>query len=221
MKQKPEIKICGLSTTASIDAVIAGKASHIGLIFFEKSPRHVSLDQAGVLSRHAGERILKVAVTVDADDAYMDAIISAMKPDILQLHGKESTDRVTDLKERYGLEIMKAFAIGEASDFEKVQPYFGIADRFLFDAKPPRGSDLPGGNGVAFDWEIMDALPKDVPYMLSGGLDASNVCEAMQRSGATAVDISSGVESAAGIKDMNLIEEFLATCHKCTCAKHG
>lgn len=215
MKQKIDIKICGLSTNESIDAVIAGGATHMGLIFFEKSPRHVGLDKAQSLSRHAGDRIQKVAVTVNADDDYMDNIINFMQPDILQLHGSESVERVKELRAKYGLPIMKAFAISETSDFEKITPYIGIADKFLFDAKPPKGSDLPGGNGVAFDWEIMDALPKNVPYMLSGGLDASNVCEAVERSGAKAVDISSGVESAAGVKNIKSIEEFLATCHQC------
>ncbi len=221
MKQDLEIKICGLSTNESIDAVIADGASHMGLIFFEKSPRHVSLEQAQSLSEHAGERISKVAVTVNAQDDYLDNIVSVTKPDMLQLHGHESADRIQELKLRFGLPVMKAFAISEVSDFEKVKPYIGIADRFLFDAKPPEGSDLPGGNGVAFDWEIMDALPKDVPYMLSGGLDASNICEALKRSGAKAVDVSSGVERAVGVKDIKLIEEFLAACHDCDAAKHG
>ena len=215
MKQKMDIKICGLSNNESIDAVIAGGATHMGLIFFEKSPRHVSLEQAQSLSQHAGTRIQKVAVSVNADDEYMAEIVSAMQPDILQLHGNEMPDRVAELKSKYNLPVMKAFAISQTSDFEKLAPYIAIADKFLFDAKPPKGSQLPGGNGVAFDWEIMDALPNNVPYMLSGGLDASNVCEAVKRSHAKAVDISSGVESAAGVKNIKLIEEFLATCHQC------
>lgn len=210
-----EIKICGLSTNESIDTIIAGGTTHMGLIFFEKSPRHVSIAQAKSLSHHAGDRIQKVAVTVNIEDEYLEDIIKSMQPDILQLHGGESVERVKELKARYNLPVMKAFAISEVSDFDKVKPYIGIADKFLFDAKPPKGSDLPGGNGVAFDWEIMDALPKDVSYMLSGGLDASNVCEALKRSGANAVDISSGVESSAGVKDIKLIEDFLVTCHTC------
>lgn len=215
MKQNLEIKICGLSTNDGIDAVIAGGASHMGLIFFDKSPRHVSLDEAQSLSKHAGKRIKKVAVSVNATGDYLEQIVEAMKPDILQLHGNESVASVKELKTQFNLPVMKAFAISEVSDFEKMKPYIGIADRFLFDAKPPKGSDLPGGNGVAFDWEIMDALPKDVPYMLSGGLDATNICEAVKRSGANAVDISSGVESSAGVKDIKLIEEFLAASHAC------
>lgn len=215
MSKKLEIKVCGLSTNESIDAVIEGGATHLGFIFFEKSPRHISIEQARTLSNHAGNRILKVAVSVNADDEYMADMVEAMQPDILQLHGSESVDRIKQLQSKYSLPVMKAFAISEVSDFEKVMPYIGIADKFLFDAKPPENSELPGGNGVAFDWEIMDALPKNVPYMLSGGLDASNVCEAVERSGAKAVDISSGVEGAAGVKNIKLIEEFLATCHQC------
>jgi phosphoribosylanthranilate isomerase len=221
MKQDFEIKICGLSTNESIDAVIAGGASHMGLIFYEKSPRHVSLEAAKALSRHAGNRILKVSVSVNADDHYLDGIVEAMAPDILQLHGSESAERVCEVKTRYGLPVMKAFAISEKSDLEKIMPYMGIADRFLFDAKPPEGAKLPGGNGVAFDWEIMDALPDNVPYMLSGGLDASNVCDAIKRLDVKAVDISSGVERAPGVKDTKLIEDFLATCHTCATAKQG
>ena len=220
MKTNLDIKICGLSTNDSIDAVIAGGATHMGLIFFEKSPRHVSLEQAQSLSNHADSRIKKVAVSVNASDEYLGQIVEVMKPDILQLHGNESIQHIKELKLGYNIPVMKAFAISGVSDFEKVLPYIGIADMFLFDAKPPKGSDLPGGNGVTFDWEIMDALHKDVPYMLSGGLDASNICEAIKRSGTNAVDISSGIESAAGVKDIKLIEEFLATCHACDVANH-
>ncbi len=218
MKQKLDIKICGLSTNESIDAVIAGGATHMGLIFFEKSPRHVNMQQAKELSEHVNNRIQKVAVSVNADDDYMGSIVEFMKPDVLQLHGKESVERVQELKQRFDLPVMKAFAISEVSDFDQVKPYIGIADKFLFDAKPPKGSELPGGNGVAFDWEIMDALPENVPYMLSGGLDASNICEAVKRSGSKAVDISSGVESSAGVKDIKLIEEFMTACHNCEAA---
>ena len=221
MKKTLEIKICGLSTNDSIDAVVAGGASHIGMIFFEKSPRHVGLEQARSLSEHAGNRIKRVAVSVNADDLYFDKIVEAVNPDMLQLHGSEPAKRVEELKTRFAVPVMKAIPISSPSDFDKVTPYLGIADMFLFDAKPPEGSDLPGGNGVAFDWEIMDALPRDVPYMLSGGLDASNVCQALELSGANAVDISSGVESAPGVKDIKLIKEFLAACHSCDNANRG
>ena len=207
---KPElIKICGLSDIPSIDAVIAGGATHMGLIFFEKSPRHVSLPLAKQLSEHAGKRIVKVAVSVNADDAYLDDIVSAMKPDLLQLHGSENPQRVESVKARYGLPVVKAFAVGNFEDLEKARPYIGVADLFLFDAKPPKGADLPGGNGVAFDWEIMDQWPADVPYILSGGLRLDNIGNAIEHSGAAGIDLSSGVESSPGVKDINLIRDFL------------
>ena len=209
MNKPQQIKICGLSTPEAIDATIEGGATHMGMIFFEKSPRHVSTEAAAKLSDHAGDRLCKVAVSVNADDAYLDEIVNAAKPDMLQLHGKESPERVSAVKARYGLPVMKAIAIREASDLELAKTYFGTADLFLFDAKPPKGSELPGGNGVAFDWEIMDQWSPDVPYMLSGGLDAENIEEALNQSATIAVDVSSGVESAPGRKDVQLIREFL------------
>ncbi len=209
MSKPQQIKICGLSTPEAIDAAIEGGATHMGMIFFEKSPRHVATQKATELSAHAGNRICKVAVSVNADDAYLDEIVKAANPDMLQLHGKESLDRVAEVKARYGLPIMKAIAVRDAADLELAKTYIGAVDLFLFDAKPPKGSKLPGGNGVAFDWEIMDQWSPDVPYMLSGGLDAENVEEALSQSATKAVDVSSGVESAPGRKDVQLIREFL------------
>jgi len=207
---KPElIKICGLSTTESIDAVIAGGATHMGLIFFEKSPRNVLLEEAELLSSHAGKRILKVAVTVNAENNYLDEINTRMNPDYLQLHGAESPHRVMEVKSRFGLPVIKALAVSGVEDLEKAKSYIGVADHFLFDAKPPKGSELPGGNGVAFDWEIMDQWPSDVPYILSGGLKLENIRNAIDYSGAMGIDLSSGVESSPGVKDINLIREFL------------
>ncbi|MEM9331592.1 MAG: phosphoribosylanthranilate isomerase [Pseudomonadota bacterium] len=211
MNKPKTIKICGLSTTDAIDAAVSGGATHIGFIFFEKSPRHVSVETAKNLAAHAGDRIKKVAVSVDADNDYLDQIVAATDPDILQLHGKESRERLQEIKARYNLPVMKAIAIRTQEDLEKAKDYLGVADMFLFDAKPPEGSDLPGGNGVAFDWEIMDHWDKDMPYMLSGGLDAGNVHEALHHSGANAVDVSSGVERVPGQKDLNLIQDFLKT----------
>ena len=219
MSDSLEIKICGISTEAAIDALVAGGAAYMGLIFFERSPRHVSLEQASGLSSHAGSRVGKVAVTVDASDDYIGEIVTAVKPDMLQLHGSETPERAKQLDSRFGLPIMKSIAVGERSDLDKIAPYEGIVDRFLFDAKPPSGSNLPGGNGVAFEWEIMDGLPDNVPYMLSGGLDATNIQRAIRLSGATAVDVSSGVESAPGIKDPRLIEAFLKICREITPTK--
>ena len=207
---KPDfIKICGLSTPEAIDAVIDGGATHAGFIFFEKSPRHIQLEQAKALSTHIDRRIPKVAVTVDADDNYLEAVIEAQEPDLLQLHGSESVARVKELKRQYGLPIIKVFSIRDAKDLDAAKPYVETADYLMLDAKAPKGSEIPGGNGVAFDWEIVDQWPKNVPYILSGGLNAQNVCEAISRTGTGAIDVSSGVESSPGIKEVTMIREFL------------
>ena len=215
LMQKLEfIKICGLTTLDTIEAVIKRGATHLGFIFFEKSPRHVDLVLAKTLGEFVAGRIPKVAVSVDADDAYLDQINEALKPDLMQLHGKESRERVQDVKSRYDLPVLKAFSIRDADDLENALSYHGIANHLLFDAKPPAGSDLPGGNGVAFDWEIMDQWPCDVPYILSGGLNAGNVQRALEKLDPWGVDGSSGVESAPGVKDENLIREFLASINE-------
>lgn len=203
-----DIKICGLKTPEAVDAALDGGATHIGFIFFPKSPRHLAPAAAGQLRDAAKGRAKVVAVTVDADDATLDEIVRALRPDMLQLHGHETPGRVTYVKKRYGLPVIKAFAVREASDFDVITPYKGIADRFLFDAKPPKGSELPGGNGVSFDWALLDALDADVDYMLSGGLNAGNIAGALQKTHAPGIDVSSGVERAPGEKDVRLIEEF-------------
>lgn len=204
-----DIKICGLSTAEAVSAALAGGASHVGFIFFDKSPRHVEPQSAGVLRRGARGRALAVAVTVDADDAMLDAIVTAMEPDMLQLHGREAPERVAAVKARHGLPVMKAFSVSASADLEPVKAYRGIADRFLFDAKPPKGSTLPGGNGVAFDWRVLAGLDPSVDYMLSGGLNKANVGEALRLLSPPGIDVSSGVESAPGQKDVALIEAFL------------
>jgi phosphoribosylanthranilate isomerase len=204
-----DIKICGLSTAEAVSAALAGGASHVGFIFFDKSPRHVDPQSAGVLRRGARGRALAVAVTVDADDAMLDAIVAAMEPDMLQLHGRETPERVAAVKARHGLPVMKAFSVSASADLEPVKAYRGIADRFLFDAKPPKGSTLPGGNGVAFDWRVLAGLDPSVDYMLSGGLNKANVGEALRLLSPPGIDVSSGVESAPGQKDVALIEAFL------------
>lgn len=207
---KTEIKICGLSTPEAVDRLADLNADMAGFIFFEKSPRHVAIDTAVALAERARARGLKtVAVTVDMDDAGLDEIVARMKPDWLQLHGGESPERAADIKTRYGLPVMKAFAIREAADLELIAPYQGIADRFLFDAKPPKGSDLPGGNGVSFDWQLLATLDETASYMLSGGLTKYNIGEALDISGATMVDVSSGVESAPGVKDLDMMDAFV------------
>lgn len=205
-----DVKICGLKTAEAIDLAVELGATHTGFIFFEKSPRNIEPDDAGRLAERIRGKAKIVAVTVDADSDLLDEIISALSPDILQLHGNESPERVLTIKAVYGLPVIKAFSIRDADDLKKIDPYIGIADRFLFDAKPPKGSDLPGGNGVSFDWRLLETLDGSVDYMLSGGLNAENVGEALALTGARAVDISSGVESAPGVKDLKRMREFFA-----------
>ena len=203
-----DIKICGLKTHEAMAAALAGGASHVGFIFFAKSPRYVEPAQAGRLRQAAIGKAKAVAVTVDADDAFLDEIVDKMRPDMLQLHGAETPARVAEVKARYGLPVVKVFSVSEAADLERIKPFVGIADRFMFDAKPPKGSQLPGGNGVAFDWRILAGLDAGLDYMLSGGLNAANIGDALRSANPPAIDISSGVESAPGVKDPALIEQF-------------
>lgn len=203
-----DIKICGLKTAEALDAALAGGASHVGFIFFPKSPRNIARQEAGRLRQAAFGRARAVAVTVDADDAELDAIVAAMAPDMLQLHGKESPERVASVKGRYDLPVMKALSVAEMADVEAAEAYRGIADRMLFDARPPKGAELPGGNGVPFDWRILDGYRGD--YFLSGGLTPDNVGAAIRLLDPPGLDVSSGVESAPGVKDIGLIAAFFA-----------
>lgn len=203
-----DIKICGLKTDAALAAALTGGASHVGFIFFPKSPRYVEPAEAGRLREAVRDKALAAAVTVDASDIFLDEIVTAMSPDMLQLHGSETPERVAEMKARYGLPVMKAFSLREAADLDAIAPYRGIADRFLFDAKPPKGSELPGGNGVAFDWRILAGLDAGVDYMLSGGLNAANIGDALRLANPPGIDISSGVESAPGVKQPAMIVEF-------------
>ncbi|MEI9423626.1 phosphoribosylanthranilate isomerase [Mesorhizobium sp. Cs1299R1N1] len=203
-----DIKICGLKTDQAMAAALAGGASHVGFIFFPKSPRYVEPVEAGRLREAARGKALAVAVTVDASDAVLDEIVEKMQPDMLQLHGSETPERVAELKARHGLPLMKALPLSEAADLDRIKPFVGVADRFLFDAKPPKGSELPGGNGVAFDWRILAGLDAGIDYMLSGGLNAANIGDALRLANPPAIDISSGVESVPGVKDPALIEQF-------------
>ncbi|WP_353645816.1 phosphoribosylanthranilate isomerase [Mesorhizobium sp. WSM2239] len=203
-----DVKICGLKTPEAITAALSGGASHVGFIFFPKSPRNIDPVEAGRLREDARGRAKAVAVTVDADDAMLNAIVEAMSPDMLQLHGKETPERVAEVKARYGLPVMKALSVREASDLQAIARYRGVADRFLLDAKPPAGSELPGGNGIPFDWRLLAGLESGLDYMLSGGLNAANIGEALRLTNPPGLDISSGVESAPGVKDPALIEGF-------------
>lgn len=202
------VKICGLTTPDTLRAAIDNGADHVGFIFFAKSPRNIAPEEAARLRTAARGRAKAVAVSVNADDTTLDTIVSVMQPDMLQLHGSESPERVAAVKARFGLPVMKALPIREAGDLDAIQPYRGIADGFLFDAKPPAGAEVPGGNGIAFDWTLLSALDEDIKYMLSGGLNADNVSVALRQTGAHAIDASSGVERAPGVKDIGLIEAF-------------
>ncbi len=211
MKNPPvEIKICGLSTPQTLEAAIAAGADLAGFVFFPPSPRNINLDRARELGAVAAGRIRKVALTVDADDAFIASIIEALKPDLLQLHGRETPQRVAAVRATFGLPVMKAIGVSTQADLAAVAAYEPVVDRILFDAKPPKGAVLPGGNGNAFDWTILRDAVVRKPWMLSGGLDASNVAQALQISGATAVDVSSGVESVPGVKDPQRIGQFIA-----------
>ena len=205
-----DIKICGLKTEEAVAAALEGGASHVGFIFFEKSPRNVDAERAARLRQAARGRAQAVAVSVDASDAMLEHIVGTMQSDMLQLHGRESPERVAELRTRFGLPVMKAFSVREASDLDALAAYRGIADRFLLDAKPPAGATLPGGNGITFDWRLLASLDGQVDYMLSGGLNAANIGAALRLARPRGIDVSSGVESAPGTKDPDKIRAFFA-----------
>jgi phosphoribosylanthranilate isomerase len=205
-----EVKICGLKTAATMRAALDARADYVGLVFFEKSPRYVSLETAAELADLARDHAQVVALLVDADNPFIDHLMPYVAPDILQLHGSETPARAAEIKRRTGARIMKVIKVETAADASAALQYAGIADLILFDAKAPKGAILPGGNGVAFDWRTLDDVKGKVPYMLSGGLTPENVAEAIRRTGATRVDVSSGVETSPGEKDAALIRAFIA-----------
>lgn len=206
---KTIIKICGLSTTQTINAAINAGADWIGLVHFKKSPRHVDGEEARRLAGHARGRTKIVSLVVNADDEALDAIMRDVKPDIVQCHGSETPARILEIKSRYDLLVMKAIGISVSDDLAAITPYVGIADHILLDAKPPKDALLPGGNGATFDWDILKGLPDDVPFMLSGGLSPDNVKEAIEGVRPFGVDVSSGVEDQPGVKDISMIESFI------------
>jgi phosphoribosylanthranilate isomerase len=203
------VKICGLRSLADMDAVVAARAAYAGFVFFPKSPRHLTLDQARALALAAPPGLAKVALTVDADDAALDALTDAVPLDMLQLHGHESPARVAHVRARYGLPVMKAVGVADVSDLVMLTDYALAADQILIDAKPPKGADLPGGNGLSFDWRLLVGRKWLRPWMLAGGLTPDNVADAIRLTGARQVDVSSGVESAPGVKDPAKIAAFV------------
>ena len=203
-------KICGLRSADDVTAAAQAGAAYVGFVFFPKSPRHVQIDQAAVLAGMAPVGLCKVALTVNASDAELDAITAKVPLDMLQLHGTESPERVAEVKARYGLPVMKAIGVADASDLPQIDVYSAVADQLLIDAKPPKDADLPGGNGLAFDWRLLAGRKYwQRPWMLAGGLAPDNVAEALRMTGANQVDVSSGVEVAPGQKDPDLIWAFV------------
>jgi phosphoribosylanthranilate isomerase len=203
------VKICGLSTRETLDVALEAGADMVGFVFFPPSPRHLALETARELGRQAKGRAVKVALTVDADDATLENIVETLQPDILQLHGKETVARVRDVKQRFGLAVMKVLAVETAADLAPLAGYAAVSDRILFDARAPKGATRPGGLGAVFDWHLLEKLELDLPFMVSGGLNADNVAEAVRVTRAGGVDISSGVERSPGIKDPELIRAFI------------
>ena len=204
-----EAKICGLRSPEAVAAALNHGARMVGFVFFPGSPRHVSLDRAAALSRSVGADVERVGVTVDADDDLLRRAIAAARLSVVQLHGRETPRRVADVRERFGVRTMKVARVSRAEDLDAAAVFEPVADLLMFDAKPPRGATRPGGNAAAFDWRLLAGRTWRRPWLLSGGLDVDNVGRAVELTGARAVDVSSGVESAPGVKDPALVGAFL------------
>jgi phosphoribosylanthranilate isomerase len=204
------VKICGLSTAETLDVALDAGADAVGFVFFPPSPRHLGFEAARALGGRVRDRALKVALAVDAADDWFAAVIEALRPDMLQLHGKETRDRVVMVRTRFGLPVIKALPIAERADLTPIRLYASVADRLLFDARAPREASRPGGLGKSFDWQLLRNLKCAVPFMLSGGLDAGNVAEAIAVTRPWAVDVASGVEAAPGVKDPAKLDAFIA-----------
>jgi phosphoribosylanthranilate isomerase len=203
------VKICGLKTPEALDVALESGADLVGFVFFPPSPRHLALEAARLLGERVNGRAGKVALTVDADDETLGAIVEALKPDMLQLHGTEPPERVAAVRKRFGLPVMKALPIAAKGDLDRIARYAKVADRLIFDARAPQDATRPGGLGTRFDWTLLQGIDAGVPFMLSGGLDADNVSEALRVTRAPGVDVSSGVERAPGEKDPDKIRAFI------------
>jgi phosphoribosylanthranilate isomerase len=203
------VKICGLSTRETLETALEAGADMVGFVFFPPSPRHLGLATARDLGKLVKGRAAKVALTVDAEDATLEGIVETLQPDILQLHGRESVARLREVRQKFSLPVMKAIAVESVADLASLPEYAGVADRILFDALAPKEATRPGGLGAVFDWKILENLDLKIPFMVSGGLSAANVAEAMRVTGAGGVDVSSGVERAPGQKDPEMIRAFI------------
>lgn len=204
------VKICGVTTQDALGAALDAGADMIGFVFFPKSPRHLSLAQADELSRRVEGRAQTVALLVNPEDEQIEAVVRAMRPDWLQLHGAETPERVADIRKKIGVPILKAVGVADSDDLVRAKTYRGVADRLLLDAKPPKNGVLPGGNGLTFDWTLVRDFAPGAPWMLSGGLTPDNVGEAIRLTGAPGVDVSSGVEDKPGQKSLARIGAFVA-----------
>ena len=209
MTNPVSVKICGLATVDDVRACADAGANYVGLVFFEKSPRNITIPAARELALAAPLGLAKVALVVNPSDAELDAITASVPLDMLQLHGRETPERVAEVKARYGLPVMKAVGIADKDDLPKLESYFGVADQILVDAKPPKGGELPGGNGLSFDWRLLAGRRWPCPWMLAGGLTPENVAQAVKMTGAKQVDVSGGVEDAPGQKNAELIQKFV------------
>jgi phosphoribosylanthranilate isomerase len=203
------IKICGLKTPEALDVALESGADLVGFVFFGPSPRNLDSPTARALGERVKGRAGKVALTVDATDDELSSIVAALKPDMLQLHGTETPDRVVAVRTRFGLPVMKALPISERGDLSPIRLYANVADRLIFDARAPQDATRPGGLGKPFDWKLLKGIDPGIPYMMSGGLDADNVAEAIHITGAPGVDVSSGVERSPGVKDPDKIRAFI------------
>lgn len=210
MPRDLRVKICGLKTPADIAVAAEAGAAYGGFVFFAKSPRHLEIAEARDLAQQAPVGLAKVALVVNAEDDFLDALTKAVPLDMLQLHGSETPERVAEIRSRTGLPVMKAVGVADPADLPTLDRYSLVADQILVDAKPPKGADLPGGNGLAFDWQLLSGRRWTRPWMLAGGLLPGNVAEAVARTGARQVDVSSGVEATRGVKDPELIRAFVS-----------
>ena len=203
------IKICGLMTPQALDVALDSGADMVGFVFFAPSPRNLGLELARTLGERVRGRAAKVALTVNANNDTLGSIVDALKPDMLQLHGKEAPERVAVVRSRFGLPVMKALPIAERGDLSPIREYAQVADRLIFDARAPQEATRPGGLGKPFDWTLLSGIDPGVPFMLSGGLDANNVAQALRITRAPGFDVSSGVERAPGEKDPDMIRTFI------------
>ncbi|PZX47892.1 phosphoribosylanthranilate isomerase [Roseinatronobacter thiooxidans] len=213
MSDRMRVKICGLTSVQAVADAVSSGADYVGFVFFPRSPRHLTLEQAAELASDVPDGVVKVALTVDADDAALDALLAQVPIDMLQLHGHESPARVAEVRARYGLPVMKAVGVADADDLLDLDAYLAVADQILVDAKPPKTAVLPGGNGLSFDWRLMQGRHWSKPWMLAGGLTPANVARAIELTGARQVDVSSGVEASPGVKDSARMRAFVSAAH--------